>query len=247
MSNASEITQSLVPFIVEQTANGERGYDIFSRLLKDRIIYITGPINDMVASSVTAQLLLLDHSETRRPIRMYFNTPGGSVTAGMAIYDVMQAVESVIEVHVIGKAMSAGALLVAAGSQGHRYALPESTVMIHQPSAGTYGTVTDMEVDLEHFRATKRRMNEILALHTGQPLEAVEKACEKDFYFTAEEAKAFGIVDHVKASSKIEALKAQRAEEAKPKPKTRAKAAPKAKVAPKPKTARTTRTKTPAK
>ena len=187
----------LVPMVVEQTNRGERSYDIYSRLLKERLIFITGPIEDYGASLLTAQLLFLEAENPKKEIHMYINSPGGLVTAGMAIYDTMQYVRPQIHTYCIGQAASMGSLLLAAGKKGERYALPNARVMVHQPSASFYGQAADIARHAQEIVKLKRRLNEIYAKHTGQTVEAIEKMLDRDTYLTGEEAKAFGLIDNV--------------------------------------------------
>jgi ATP-dependent Clp protease protease subunit len=188
---------TLVPMVVEQTARGERAYDIYSRLLKERLIFVTGPIEDYGASLMTAQLLFLEAENPKKEIHMYINSPGGLVTAGMAIYDTMQYVRPAIHTYCIGQAASMGSLLLCAGVKGFRYALPNARVMVHQPSASYYGQAVDIGRHAQEIVKLKRRLNEIYAKHTGQPVEAIEKMLDRDTYLTGEEAKAFGLIDNV--------------------------------------------------
>ena len=188
---------TLVPMVVEQTARGERAFDIYSRLLKERLIFITGPIEDYGASLLTAQLLFLEAENPKKEIHMYINSPGGLVTAGMAIYDTMQYVRPQIHTYCIGQAASMGSLLLAAGKKGERYALPNARVMVHQPSASFYGQAADIARHAQEIVKLKRRLNEIYAKHTGQTVEAIEKMLDRDTYMTGEEAKAFGLIDQV--------------------------------------------------
>jgi ATP-dependent Clp protease, protease subunit len=188
---------NLVPMVVEQTSRGERAFDIFSRLLKERIIFVTGGVEDGLASLVTAQLLFLESENPKREIAMYINSPGGIVTSGLAIYDTMQYIRSPISTVCIGQAASMGSLLLAAGQNGLRIALPNARIMVHQPSGGFRGQASDIERHAEDIIATKRRLNEIYVKHTGQPYERVEKTLDRDHFMTAEEARAFGIVDRV--------------------------------------------------
>jgi len=188
---------TLVPMVVEQTARGERAYDIYSRLLKERIIFITGPIEDYGASLITAQLLFLEAENPKKEVHMYINSPGGVVTAGLAIYDTMQFIRPKIQTLCIGQAASAASLLLCAGEKGERFCLPNSRILVHQPSASFYGQATDIARHAQEILKLKRRLNEIYAKHTGQSVEAVEKALDRDTYMTAEEAKAFGLVDHL--------------------------------------------------
>ncbi len=188
---------NLVPMVVEQTSRGERAFDIFSRLLKERIIFVTGGVEDGMASLVTAQLLFLESENPKREIAMYINSPGGIVTSGLAIYDTMQYIRSPISTVCIGQAASMGSLLLAAGEKGLRICLPNARVMVHQPSGGFRGQASDIERHAEDIIATKRRLNEIYVKHTGQPYERVEKTLDRDHFMTAEEAKSFGIIDRV--------------------------------------------------
>lgn len=188
---------SLVPYVIEQTSRGERSYDIYSRLLKDRIIFLGEEVNDVTASLIVAQLLFLESEDPGKDISFYINSPGGSVTAGMAIYDTMQYVKCDVSTICLGMAASMGAFLLAGGTKGKRFALPNSTIMIHQPSGGAQGQATEIQIVADHIAKTKRTLNEILAANTGQPLEIVEKDTDRDNYMSAEEAKAYGIVDGV--------------------------------------------------
>jgi ATP-dependent Clp protease protease subunit len=198
MSTPTEFyNNTLVPMVVEQTARGERAYDIYSRLLKERLIFITGPIEDYGASLLTAQLLFLEAENPKKEIHMYINSPGGLVTAGMAIYDTMQYVRPQIHTYCIGQAASMGSLLLAAGKKGERYALPNARVMVHQPSASFYGQAADIARHAQEIVKLKKRLNEIYAKHTGQTVEAIEKLLDRDTYLTGEEAKAFGLIDQV--------------------------------------------------
>lgn len=192
-----ERLMNLVPMVIEQTSRGERAFDIFSRLLKERIIFVTGPIEDGLASLVTSQLLFLESENPKREINMYINSPGGIVTSGLAIYDTMQYIRSPVSTVCIGQAASMGSLLLAAGAKGMRVCLPNARVMVHQPSGGFRGQASDIERHAEDIIATKRRLNEIYVKHTGQPYERVEKTLDRDHFMTAEEAKAFGLVDRV--------------------------------------------------
>ena len=188
---------SLVPYVVEQTNRGERSYDIFSRLLNDRIIFLGEEVNDTTASLVVAQLLYLEAQDPDKDIQMYINSPGGSVTAGMAIYDTMQYVKCDVSTICVGLAASMGAFLLSSGAKGKRLALPNAEIMIHQPSAGTQGQVTDMAIHLKRLEVIKRRLNHILADNTGKCLETVTADCERDNFMTAEEAKEYGLIDKV--------------------------------------------------
>jgi ATP-dependent Clp protease protease subunit len=188
---------TLVPMVVEQTARGERAYDIFSRLLKERIIFVTGPIEDSVASLITAQLLFLEAENPKKEIAMYINSPGGLVTSGLAIYDTMQYVRPPVQTLCVGQAASAASLLLCAGEKGQRFTLPNSRVLVHQPSASYRGQATDIARHAQEIVKLKGRLNEIYAKHTGQDVSAVEKALDRDTYMTAEEAKEFGLLDEV--------------------------------------------------
>jgi len=188
---------TLVPMVVEQTARGERAFDIYSRLLKERIVFITGGVDDYVASLITAQLLFLEAENPKKEIAMYINSPGGIVTAGMAIYDTMQYIRPAIQTLCVGQAASAASLLLCAGGKGQRFCLPNSRILVHQPSAAYYGQAADIARHAQEIVKLKRRLNEIYARHTGQTVEAVEKALDRDTYMTAEEAKDFGLVDQV--------------------------------------------------
>ncbi|WP_203074993.1 ATP-dependent Clp endopeptidase proteolytic subunit ClpP [Falsiroseomonas ponticola] len=188
---------SLVPMVVEQTARGERAYDIYSRLLKERIIFLTGPIYDQVASLICAQLLFLESENPNKDIAFYINSPGGVVTAGLAMYDTMQYIRSPVSTVCIGMAASAGSLLLTAGAKGKRYALPNSQVMIHQPSGGAQGQATDIAIQAREILKTRERLNRIYVHHTGQELAEIEAKMERDTYMTAEEARDFGLIDQV--------------------------------------------------
>ena len=188
---------SFIPYVVEQTSRGERSYDIFSRLLNDRIVFLSEEVNSATASIVVAQLLYLEAQDPDKDIQFYINSPGGSVTDGMAIYDTMQYIKCDVSTICIGMAASMGAFLLSAGTPGKRLALPNAEIMIHQPSAGTQGQITDMAIHLKRLETIKKRMNEILARNTGRSLEEVTAACERDNFMSAEEAKAFGLIDKV--------------------------------------------------
>ena len=188
---------SLVPYVIEQTSRGERSYDIYSRLLKDRIIFLGEEVNDVTASLVVAELLFLEAEDPGKDIQLYINSPGGSVTAGMAIYDTMQYIKCDVSTICVGMAASMGAFLLSCGAKGKRIALPNAEVMIHQPSAGTQGKVTDMEIDVEHFLKIKQRINKILADNTGKTPEQIKSDSERDNWMTAEEAKEYGLIDKV--------------------------------------------------
>ena len=190
---------SLVPQVIEQTSRGERSYDIYSRLLKDRIIFLGEEVNDVTASLVVAELLFLEAEDPGKDIQLYINSPGGSVTAGMAIYDTMQYIKCDVSTICLGMAASMGAFLLAGGTKGKRFALPNSTIMIHQPSGGAQGQATEIQIVADHIAKTKRTLNEILAANTGQPLEVVEKDTDRDNYMSAEEALAYGLIDGVVA------------------------------------------------
>ena len=192
---------SLVPYVVEQTNRGERSYDIFSRLLNDRIIFLE-EVNATTASLVVAQMLYLEAQDPDKDIQLYINSPGGSVTDGMAIYDTMQYVKCDVSTICVGMAASMGAFLLSSGAKGKRIALPNAEIMIHQPSAGTQGKVTDMEIDVEHFLRIKKNLNEILASNTGKTAEEVKAASERDHWMTADEAKDFGLVDKIITAKK---------------------------------------------
>lgn len=189
--------QHLVPMVVEQTGRGERAYDIFSRLLKDRIVFIGTPIDDNIANLVIAQLLFLDAEDPEKDIFLYINSPGGSVSAGLAIYDTIQFIKPDVATTCMGLAASMGAFLLAAGAAGKRSALPNSRIMIHQPIAGTQGQVSDIVIMTEEFLRMKRRLNELLVQHTGQPLDRIEKDTDRNYFMSAEEAKSYGLIDKV--------------------------------------------------
>jgi ATP-dependent Clp protease protease subunit len=192
-----EHMNTLVPMVVEQSNKGERAYDIYSRLLKERIIFLTGQINDNVASLVTAQLLFLEAEDPKKEIYLYINSPGGLVTAGLGIYDTMQYVKPDISTLCIGQAASMGSFLLAAGTQGKRFSLPNSRIMVHQPSAGFQGQVTDIEIHANEVLSLKKRLNEIYSKHTGKTVEEVKSALERDNFMTADVAKDFGLIDEV--------------------------------------------------
>ena len=188
---------SLVPYVIEQTSRGERSYDIYSRLLKDRIIFLGEEVNDVSAGLIVSQLLFLEAEDPGKDIQLYINSPGGSVTAGMAIYDTMQYIKCDVSTICLGMAASMGAFLLAGGAKGKRIALPNSTIMIHQPSGGAQGQATEIQIVADHIAQTKRTLNELLAANTGQPIEVVERDTDRDNYMTAEEAKAYGLIDGV--------------------------------------------------
>ena len=196
-TNIPEHMNTLVPMVVEQSNKGERAYDIYSRLLKERIIFLTGQINDSVASLVTAQLLFLEAEDPKKEIYLYINSPGGLVTAGLGIYDTMQYVKPDISTLCIGQAASMGSFLLAAGTKGKRFSLPNSRVMVHQPSAGFQGQVTDIEIHANEVSSLKKRLNEIYSKHTGKSVDEVKSALERDNFMTAEVAKEFGLIDEV--------------------------------------------------
>jgi len=191
---------NLVPMVVEQTARGERAYDIYSRLLKDRLVFIVGPVEDQMANLVVAQLLYLESENPNKDIHLYINSPGGIVSSGLSIYDTMQFVNCDVSTICLGQAASMGALLLAGGTKGKRFALPHSRVMVHQPSAGYQGQVTDISIHAEEVLELKRRLNEIMAKHTGQPLKTIEKDLERDNFMSAPAAVEYGLIDTVLAS-----------------------------------------------
>tara|TARA_B110000240_G_scaffold152487_1_gene169041 strand:- start:87 stop:698 length:612 start_codon:yes stop_codon:yes gene_type:complete len=193
----SEQMNTLVPMVVEQTNKGERAYDIYSRLLKERIIFLVGPINDNVASLVTAQLLFLESEDPKKNINLYINSPGGLVTAGLGIYDTMQYIKPDISTLCIGQAASMGSFLLAAGKEGKRFSLPNSRIMVHQPSAGFQGQATDIEIHAKEVLSLKKRLNEIYSKHTGKSVDDVKKALERDNFMSPDIAKDFGLVDEV--------------------------------------------------
>ena len=188
---------NLVPTVLEKTKYGERAYDIYSRLLKDRIVFLTGPITDGLANLVVAQILFLASIDPKKDIQLYINTPGGSVTAGMAIYDTMQYVKCPVATICFGLAGSMGAVLLACGAKGKRFALPNTEILLHQVAGGAQGQAIEIEITAKQIIKTKNRLNQIIAKHTGQPLEKIEKDADRDFYLTAQEAKDYGIVDEV--------------------------------------------------
>ena len=188
---------SFIPYVVEQTSRGERSFDIFSRLLNDRIIFLSEEVNDTTASLIVAQLLYLEAQDPDKDIQFYINSPGGSVTAGMAIYDTMKYIKCDVATICVGMAASMGAFLLSAGTKGKRLALPNAEIMIHQPSAGTQGQITDMAIHMKRLQTIKERMNRIMAENTGHSIEEVTAACERDNFMTADEALAFGLVDRV--------------------------------------------------
>jgi ATP-dependent Clp protease protease subunit len=200
MKKKEDLAMNLIPMVVEQSNRGERAYDIFSRLLKERIIFITGPIDDSVATIVTAQLLFLEAENPKKEISLYINSPGGVVTAGMAIYDTMQFIRPPVSTLCIGQAASMGSLLLAAGEKGMRYCLPHSRVMVHQPSGGFSGQASDIERHAEDIIKIKKRLNDLYVNHTGQSYNTIEKTLDRDYFMDSKEAKKFGIVDAVIAS-----------------------------------------------
>ena len=197
MNKISEHMNNLVPMVVEQSSKGERAYDIYSRLLKERIIFLTGQINDNVASLVTAQLLFLEAEDPKKEIYLYINSPGGLVTAGLGIYDTMQYVKPDISTLCIGQAASMGSFLLAAGAKGKRFSLPNSRIMVHQPSAGFQGQVTDIEIHANEVLSLKKRLNEIYSKHTDKSVDEIKSALERDNFMTSQVAKSFGLIDEV--------------------------------------------------
>ena len=193
----SEQMSSLIPMVVEQSSKGERAYDIYSRLLKERIIFLTGQINDNVASLITAQLLFLEADDPKKEIYLYINSPGGLVTAGLGIYDTMQYVKPDISTLCIGQAASMGSFLLAAGTKGKRFSLPNSRIMVHQPSAGFQGQATDIEIHANEVLSLKKRLNEIYSKHTGKSVDEIKSALERDNFMTADVAQSFGLIDEV--------------------------------------------------
>ena len=188
---------SLVPYVIEQTSRGERSYDIYSRLLKERIIFLDGEVNDASASVIVAQLLFLEAEDPNKDIHLYINSPGGSVTAGMAIYDTMNYIKCDVSTICIGMAASMGAFLLSSGAKGKRYALPNAEVMIHQPSGGAQGQATEIKIVAEHILRTRSKLNNILAANTNQPLDVIERDTERDYYMSADEAASYGLIDTV--------------------------------------------------
>ena len=193
----SEYMNNLVPMVVEQSNRGERAYDIYSRLLKERIVFVVGPINDTVASLVTAQLLFLESENPKKDINLYINSPGGLVTAGLGIYDTMQYIKPEVSTLCIGQACSMGSFLLAAGENGKRFSLPNSRIMVHQPSAGFQGQATDIEIHANEVLSLKKRLNEIYSKHTGKSVDEIKSALERDNFMTASDAKSFGLIDTV--------------------------------------------------
>jgi ATP-dependent Clp protease, protease subunit len=200
MNKIPEHMNNLVPMVVEQSSKGERAYDIYSRLLKERIIFLTGQINDNVASLITAQLLFLEAEDPKKEIYLYINSPGGLVTAGLGIYDTMQYIKPEISTLCIGQAASMGSFLLAAGAKGKRFSLPNSRIMVHQPSAGFQGQVTDIEIHANEVLSLKKRLNEIYSKHTGKSVDDIKSALERDNFMTSDVAKSFGLIDEVVAT-----------------------------------------------
>jgi len=196
-SKISEHMNNLIPMVVEQSNRGERAYDIYSRLLKERIVFVVGQINDSIASLVTAQLLFLESENPKKEIYLYINSPGGLVTAGLGIYDTMQYIKSEVSTLCIGQACSMGSFLLASGEKGKRFSLPNSRIMVHQPSAGFQGQATDIEIHANEVMSLKKRLNEIYSKHTGKPVDEIKLALERDNFMTAENAKTFGLIDKV--------------------------------------------------
>jgi len=197
MTNLTEHMNNLIPMVVEQSNRGERAYDIYSRLLKERIVFVVGPINDTVASLVTAQLLFLESEDPKKEISLYINSPGGLVTAGLGIYDTMQYIKPEVNTLCIGQAASMGSFLLAAGAKGKRFSLPNSRIMVHQPSAGFQGQATDIEIHANEVLSLKKRLNEIYSKHTEKSVEEIKSALERDNFMTPENAKDFGLIDKV--------------------------------------------------
>ena len=196
-SKLSEQLNTLVPMVVEQSSRGERAYDIYSRLLKERIVFVVGPINDTVASLVTAQLLFLESEDPKKEISLYINSPGGLVTAGLGIYDTMQYIKPEVNTLCIGQAASMGSFLLASGAKGKRFSLPNSRIMVHQPSAGFQGQATDIEIHANEVLSLKKRLNEIYSKHTGKSVDEIKSALERDNFMTPDNAKDFGLIDKV--------------------------------------------------
>tara|TARA_Y100000590_G_scaffold281088_1_gene315813 strand:+ start:220 stop:828 length:609 start_codon:yes stop_codon:yes gene_type:complete len=197
MTKIDEHMNTLIPMVVEQTSRGERAFDIYSRLLKERIVFVVGPINDHVASLVTAQLLFLESEDPKKDIFLYINTPGGLVTSGLGIYDTMQYIKPDVSTLCIGQAASMGSFLLAAGAKGKRFSLPNSRIMVHQPSAGYQGQATDIEIHANEVLSLKKRLNEIYSKHTGKSIDEIKSALERDNFMTPDAAKEFGLVDKV--------------------------------------------------
>ena len=197
MKDIEQITNNLIPMVVEQSSRGERAYDIYSRLLKERIIFLTGPINSYISSLVSAQLLFLESENNSKEIYLYINSPGGVVTDGLAIYDTMQFIKPTVSTLCIGQAASMGSFLLAAGTKGKRFSLPNSRIMVHQPSAGFQGQATDIEIHANEVLALKKRLNEIYSKHTGKSVDEIKTALERDNFMTSNTAKSFGLIDEV--------------------------------------------------
>ena len=197
MTKIDEHMNNLIPMVVEQTSRGERAFDIYSRLLKERIVFVVGPINDQVASLVTAQLLFLESEDPKKDVYLYINSPGGLVTSGLGIYDTMQYIKPDVSTLCIGQAASMGSFLLAAGTKGKRFSLPNSRIMVHQPSAGYQGQVTDIEIHANEVSSLKKRLNEIYSKHTGKSVDDIKSALERDNFMTPDAAKDFGLVDKV--------------------------------------------------
>ncbi|HIT90430.1 MAG TPA: ATP-dependent Clp endopeptidase proteolytic subunit ClpP [Candidatus Merdenecus merdavium] len=197
MAQEREEIMAMVPYVIEQTSRGERSYDIFSRLLNDRIVLLSEEVSDASASVIVAQLLFLEAQDPKKDIKLYINSPGGSVSAGLAIYDTMQYIQPDVSTICIGMAASMGAFLLSSGAKGKRFALPNSEIMIHQPSGGSQGQATDIQIQAEHILRTKKRLNTILSENTGQPFEKVVQDCERDYFMEAEEAKEYGLIDSI--------------------------------------------------
>ena len=204
MSRIEEQMNNLIPMVVEQTSKGERAYDIYSRLLKERIVFLVGPVNDNVASLVTAQLLFLESEDPKKEIYFYINSPGGLVTAGLGIYDTMQYINSPVSTLCIGQASSMGSFLLAAGEKGKRHSLPNSRIMVHQPSAGFQGQATDIDIQAKEILLVRKRLNEILAKNTGQTLQKIESDTERDNFMTSPEAMKYGLIDEILESRPAE-------------------------------------------
>ncbi|WP_320165123.1 ATP-dependent Clp endopeptidase proteolytic subunit ClpP [uncultured Trichococcus sp.] len=201
-TNEEETYMNLIPTVIEQSSRGERAYDIYSRLLKDRIIMLSGPIDDNTANSVIAQLLFLDAQDSEKDIYIYINSPGGSVSAGLAIYDTMNFIKADVQTIAMGMAASMGSFLLTAGEKGKRFALPNAEIMIHQPLGGAQGQATEIEIAARHILQTRERLNKILAERTGQPMEIIERDTDRDNYMTAQQAKEYGLIDEVMVNSK---------------------------------------------
>nr|WP_319219660.1 ATP-dependent Clp endopeptidase proteolytic subunit ClpP [uncultured Trichococcus sp.] len=201
-TNKEETYMNLIPTVIEQSSRGERAYDIYSRLLKDRIIMLSGPIDDNTANSVIAQLLFLDAQDSEKDIYIYINSPGGSVSAGLAIYDTMNFIKADVQTIAMGMAASMGSFLLTAGEKGKRFALPNAEIMIHQPLGGAQGQATEIEIAARHILQTRERLNKILAERTGQPMEIIERDTDRDNYMTAQQAKDYGLIDEVMVNSK---------------------------------------------